>query len=348
MVMQKLEIFQGNLILLQNNSGNVGYKKIIDFSKYIEHQKLNDTLNPILKKIEDIIKEIESIRRDMNEIEDSNKNYNKNAIDKFEEENTKNINELKIFIQKKYLEKYDFNRIIKNIEIQIKNLNEESKKRDADTFLLAKKNTKCFNCASCEADIKNDNYTTADYLAWKKYPKGDKIHRMGQGFSHMLEMVSSEFAKNIEKNDFLNENDANNDNNNIYINTMPSKMERASSTKLKIYKKDLTQDEGIQNLKGIKILRKMKLPKMIQSKTKFKKNENLSMNGNHISDDENSAREGMIIRNINEKDEIQNIDGTPRIIKIFKKMKNDLNLNSSDNFKTIQEERVRIDKNNDF
>ena len=361
--MQKLEIFQGNLILLQSSSGNSSFKKIIDFSKYVEHQKLNDTVNPILKQIETILKEIDSLRRDMNEIEEVNKRYSKNAITKFEEENGKNITELKTYIQKKYLEKYEFNRIIKNIEVQIKILNEDAKKRDADTWLLAKRNTKCFNCATCEANIKNENYTTADYLAWKKYPKGEKIHRMGQGFSHMLEMVSSEFAKNIEKNDFINENNSNIDNNNNYINTMPNnRMERASSTKLKINKKDLIQEENIQNiqnLKGSKKFGKMKLPKMIQSKIKLKRNENISINGNQVSDDENTGGEGIVIKNANsnvnanvnqnEKDEFQNIEGSPKIMKIFKKIaKNDLNSNSSDNFKTILEEKNKIDKNNEF
>ena len=46
----------------------------------------------------------------------------KNIIKKFEDENTNKMNELKILIQKKYVEKYDFNRIIKSLEVQIKAL----------------------------------------------------------------------------------------------------------------------------------------------------------------------------------------------------------------------------------
>ena len=91
---------------------------------------------------------------------------------------------------------------------------------------------------------------------------------MGQGFSHMLEMVSSEFAKNIEKNEFENEN--NNINNNSYINTSPEIIERASSTKLKINNKYLSQEENIQYKR--KKFGKMKLPKMSQSLKNYKKN----------------------------------------------------------------------------
>ena len=343
--MQKIEIFQGNLILLQNSAGKQGFKKIFDFSKYVEQQKLTDTINPITRQIENILKELESIRRDMNEIEIINKDYSKNAINKFEEESTNKMNEFRTYIQKKYLEKYEFNRIIKSLEVQIKILNDDSKKRDADTWLLAKRNTKCFNCASCEANIKNENYTTADYLAWKKYPKGEKIHRMGQGFSHMLEMMSSEIGKSLERNEMLSDNNFNSDNN--YLSTAPNQMERASSTKLKINKKNLVQDDIIQNLKNSKKVGKMKLPKMIQSKVKLKKNENNSNSANHISDDENTM-EGNIIKNFIEKEENQNIEGSPKILKIIKKTKNDLNSNSSDNFRTIQEERNRVDKDKDF
>ena len=354
--MQKIEIFQGNLILLQNSKGQPGLNKIIDFSKYVEHSKLNDALNPIIKQIENILKEIESIRRDMNEIELKNKKYNTNALSQFEEDNTNKMNELKVLIQKKYLEKYDFNRIIKTIEVQIKSLTDDSKRADADTWLLAKKNTKCFNCATCEANIKNDNYTTADYLAWKKYPKGEKIHRMGQGFSHMLEMMSSEFAKSIERNDFPDENTNIYLNSDSYINTVPNINERASSTKLKFNKKELAQEENLQNPRGSKKSGKMKLPKMIPSKIKLKKNEGISINANQNSDDENNkSSDGNNIINIvnslnNEKEEIQNqnIDDSPKIMKIVKKTKNDLVSNNNDNFKTIKEERDRIDKDNDF
>ena len=170
---------------------------------------------------------------------------------------------------------------------------------------------------------------------------------MGQGFSHMLEMMSSEFAKSIERNEFYNENDSNNINteNNMYISTAPDKMERASSTKLKINQKHLIQDENIQDLKNSKKSGKMKLPKMVQSKMKLKKNDNIS--ANHNSDDENSI-EGNIIKNTLEKEKIQNINGSPKIMKIIKKTKNDLNSSSTDNFRTIKDERNRIDKDKNF
>ena len=338
--MNKLENLQGNLILLQNNAAPSGNKKIIDFSKYVEHHKLKEILNPIVKEIENLIKENDSIRRDMDEIEDSNRIFNKKAISKFEEENNNRFSEFKNFIHKKYLEKYEFNKTIKSLEVQIRLLNGDSKKHDADTWLLAKKNMKCFNCASCESNIKNDNYTTADYLAWKKYPIGERNHRMGQGFSHMLEMLSSDVAKNIEKNEFSSDIYKTTEDN--YITTAPNALERASSTKLKINKKELINQEYIKNIKDNKRIDKMKLPKMIQNKMSLKKYEKNINIGNQLFDNDNGYQEGN--ENIENK-----ITGSPQILKISKKNNNNyVNSNSGDNFKTIQVERTRVEKDNDF
>ena len=65
---------------------------------------------------------------------------------------------------------------------------------------MAKQPLKCFNCASCEANIKNTASTT-EYIPWNKYPQGERIYRMGQGFSHMLQMMTSEFVKTFDHPD---------------------------------------------------------------------------------------------------------------------------------------------------
>ena len=61
---QKVESINGNLSILQKNP-RVGGGSIIDFGRYIDQQKLNDTLRPILKEFEKVYKEIESVRRDI-------------------------------------------------------------------------------------------------------------------------------------------------------------------------------------------------------------------------------------------------------------------------------------------
>ena len=299
-IQQKIESINGNLSLLRDNP-KIGNAPIIDFSKYIDQVKLTETLRPILKEMEKIYREIDSVRRDLSVFDEENKKNTKSQINKLDEDINKKINELKNVIQKKYLEKTEFNKSIKTLEVQIKSLGDEGKK-DADSWLLAKRPLKCFNCASCEANIKND-YNSADYLPWKKYPKGEKIHRMGQGFSHMLQMMTSEFVKSIERNEELEINTKNNfnsistqfneknNNNNMVINTT-------------------NNNDFIKNLKKNS---KMKLPKVhpySNSKLKkYKLEESLP-----VSDDDLNYQE---VVNNKEEDEIK--ETSPKILKIYKK-----------------------------
>jgi len=328
---QRMENFQGNLLLHKSNPAPHENQTLLDLSKYIDEKKTKESMNPIFKEIDNILKELTSLKNKINEIENDYKSYVGKKIDKLEEENNNKIADFKTFVQNKYLEKYEFNRIIKPIESQIKIMNNISRNHDADSWLLAKQNISCFNCASCEANIKNDSYSTADYLAWKKYPKGEKIHRMGQGFSHMLEMMRSDIAKDIERNELNNEKNNNTINEyNYYTNTLPNKDERPSSTKLRLNKNEMTQQEYFMG--GRRKVGRMKLPKMMQSKIRLKK-DNYTSIVNQVSDDDVS---------------IENIGEAPRILKIIKKNKNNVNPSSSKTFKSIQEERVRIEKDNDF
>ena len=326
-IQQRIESISGNLALLQNTPSN-GNTKIIDFSKYIDNQKLSDTLKPFLKEFEKLYKEIDSFKKDINDVESQCKNNTKNNINKLDEDLNNKLNELKLFVQKRYLEKFDFNKTIKSIEVQIKSLSDDPKKSDADNWLLAKRPLKCFNCASCEANIKNDNYNTAEYLPWKKYPRGDKIHRMGQGFSHMLQMMTSEFIKSIEKNEFPLEYEINGKNINNNSNIFNSQInDKSSITGLVVNNKEQI-DEGFQNLKKPK----MKLPKVKQySKPKIKKyDDNLP-----VSDDD------IIDNNIENNKEVITAKNSPQILKITKKGKQKLddkkhNKNIYGNLMTMQ------------
>ena len=312
-VQQRVESLSGNLALLQNTPSNTN-TKIIDFSKYIDNQKLTEALKPFFKEFDKIFKEIDSFRRDMNEIDNQGKNQMKNALNKLEEDLNNKITEYKILVQKKYLEKYEFNKTIKSLEVQIKSLGEQPKKDDAENWLLAKKPLKCFNCATCEANIKNENYNTADYLPWKKYPRGEKIHRMGQGFSHMLQMMTSEFIKSLEKNEYpleydLSARNTNNNNNNNLSNHFNN--DRSTVTGFLVNNKEQMpiQDDGFQNLKKNS---KMKLPKVKQySKPRIKKHEDTLP----ISEDENVEN---YVENNNENMPKSN---SPKILKITKKVK---------------------------
>jgi len=306
-IQQRLESINGNLSLLQNSPAN-GNMKIVDFSKYIDNQKLTEALKPFFKEFEKIFKEIDSFRRDIGEIENQNKHNIKNAISKLEEDFNNKLTELKEFIKKRYLEKMEFTKTVKSLEVQIKALGNDPKKADADSWLLAKRPLKCFNCASCEANIKDENYSTADYLPWKKYPRGEKIHRMGQGFSHMLQMMTSEFVKSIEKSEFPIEYDMSSRNNNTSYNAS-NFVDKANTTGFIINSKEQTQEGGFQNLKKNN---KIKLPKVKQySKPKIRRFEETLP----ISDDD------FIEKNNEDNKDMASKSNSPKIVKITKKNK---------------------------
>ena len=330
---QRVESINGNISLLQKNPKSGG-PSTVDFGKYIDQQKLSDTLRPILKEFEKVYREMESIRRDTSVDSEENSKKFKSAINKLDEEINNRINEFKNHLQKKYIEKTEFNKIIKTFEVQIKSLSEENKK-DSDSWLLAKRPLKCFNCASCEANIKND-YSVADYLAWKKYPRGEKIHRMGQGFSHMLQMMTSEFVKSIEKNEFPQEFEMSSRNNNNNLSTQFNDKHGGFIINNK--------DEFINNLKKIS---KMKLPKVKQfsnSKIKLKKFEETLP----VSDDENNYWENY---NNNLENEIRNSQNSPKILKIKKKEKSNFGKGSVKNIYNnliTQEQLFSKDRNLDL
>ena len=282
----KIETLSGNLILLQS-SGNVGGGQIIEFSKYIDQHKLSETLKPIIKELEKMFKEIEYIRRDIAEHNNTNNIMfeKKTRVEQLEDELLNKLAEFKDYCKRRYSEKIETNKALKALEIQIKSM--DNKRTDGDGWLMAKQPIKCFNCASCEANIKNVDPKN-EYLAWNKYPQGEKIYRMGQGFSHMLQMMTTEFVKSFEHgtNDFSSDTEMfnNNVNNNIkynknasltnnnshygistmYNNNTGEKYEKSFSG-MKINNKEILRDDVF----GIAKKSKVRLPKMKKNLKKF-------------------------------------------------------------------------------
>ena len=96
-VSARVESINGNLIILQNSQLSGGRGPIIDITKYIDQQRLTDTLRPILKEIEKMYKEMESLQRAINEVENNAKLLEKKErVNRLEEEVNDKINELKV------------------------------------------------------------------------------------------------------------------------------------------------------------------------------------------------------------------------------------------------------------
>ena len=110
-ILKKIDTINSNISLLQNymNSGNMSSNSnqpIIDFSKFIDNQKLTDTIKPLIKEMEKMFQEIYSLRRELNDQETLNKEFIKQiGLDQLEEKLTEKITDLKTSFQKKFLDK---------------------------------------------------------------------------------------------------------------------------------------------------------------------------------------------------------------------------------------------------
>ena len=332
-IFQKIENLTRNISLLQSVQKNGQITPgVINFDKYVEQQKLTETIEPILTSIDKIKKEIASLDRSLSETDSYTKTLVKSErVNKLEDDLNAKISELKVIFSKKFVEKSEMMRNIKQLELQIKTLDFESKKTDADTWLMAKQPIGCFNCASCEANIKNV-HPSNEYLPWNKYPQQDKIYRMGKGFSHMLQMMTSEFVKSIgnaqkdSDNEFtsrsngknpnividINNHNIHNRNDNINLNINERKQ---SASVLKINNKEQFNEEALRkinnyNLYSSKGKGRMQLPRVFNFKKKLKLR---NSSGIPVSDDERSRRNDSV-----EKDNINDIT-SPKIMKIRKK-----------------------------
>ena len=213
-----------------------------DLDSYIKEN--NEEIKKIseeIRKIDDLINGLTNILKDKADTEDLNelRDFILSKIDEL-------INDF----NKKFAEKSDVLKSIKHLEEQIKKLYSliKSKKdihtmHDADNWLLAKKPINGFSCVACESylgDLKTDKNK---YIPWNKLPvrdPGDKLYRMGNGFSKMLNMLNFDDNGNVS----LNRNDTNSDdseskndsndkviNPNINVNDLKQKKLKSNNTK---------------------------------------------------------------------------------------------------------------------
>lgn len=174
----------GNLMMDSTNK----YLELSTFKEFKENlleqlTYLNDHINENRKLIDDILPLLK------------HKVSNK-EMKEMEEVIMGKLEDLKLACQRKFADKIEVGKNIKFLDAQMKNILEinihKSEKRDS--WLLANKPLGGHNCASCEnylGDLKETN----QYIPWNKYPMRDqneKLYRLGNGFSKMLQMVGSE------------------------------------------------------------------------------------------------------------------------------------------------------------
>ena len=287
--------------------------KVEDNGSYIiDDDKLKNMLSPFAEEIQKIIIEIENINMKIKELSEQNKlTLKKKYMEKIESNLNDKINLMENNLDMKYLKKSEFQKTAKSFEIQIKQLqgnsnnnNNINQKQESENWILAKQPLKCFNCASCEANLNNTTLQQNEPIAWNKY---HGQYRIGQGFSNLLKKLNKRNFEEKELNqtekrarlfDFSFENiGANN------IIMMNNKIE-----KLKINNRFI--EDRISFPMSVKKYKLHKVGKNLRKKQK-------SLDTIPLSDEEK------------EEKSVED-DGSPKILKITK-LKNDESTNTNNN-----------------
>ena len=302
-IKEVIDMPTGDFQILRNEY----HTKVEEHNKIeFNEEKVKHIMTPLAEEIKKLIDEIKNINTKIKNITEDMKSYSKKKyIEALENNLNEKIYSIDNLLDSKYLKKSDFQKIVKTIDIQIKQLqgnntnnnNNSVLKQEGENWLLAKQPIKCFNCASCEANVSN-TLQQNEYLPRNKY---HGQYRIGQGFSKLLQKLENknddekdkDNNKQQEKNKIFNSSFDNNENmdQNFFI----------IKNNLKHYKKT----QYLEDKPNVISLRKNKLPRLIES---FKRKQK-STDYIPISDDE--------------KEEVINIvEHTPQILKITK-LKND-------------------------
>ena len=342
---KRVELYHNLIENLETSTKNL--KKDIE-TEINEKESLNENLKNLLEKkiFEDfknqLTKEFSNInvnfihtRKLLDEIIEAMKekvSYQDLKI--FEKSFEARLENMQLTSYKKFAEKSDTIKNFKYIETQIKSLFEILQKRsgDNDGWLLAKKPLNLNLCASCESylgDLKDNN----PYVPWNKYPlrdSNDKLYRLGNGYSKMLQMLNVEendkknmssaglgmnfkedLANMVKKSDKNENGDLSSDlTNNINFNKTMGNLFKSPKKNFPLIKKKILA----KNKSEIGNLDEYKNDKVEESKNKRNKNNDLD----NIKDLENfgTNTENRIYEN---DDENVIVPTSPKITKIIKK-----------------------------
>ena len=313
-------------MLSRKNEGSDQPVIDIDFSLYLpksEFDKYKRDTTLEFKKIWDEIKNIKDLINKISSL--LNNKANLSDLEDLKNLILAKLEELALACNKKFADRNETANNLKYLEDQIRKLFEllSSSKKDtfneADNWLLAKKPISGYSCAACESVIGNLRDDANKFIPWNKLPlrdPGDKLYRMGNGFSKMLQMLNFDSYGNVSLNpniineaNFYNNVNINNNNNNINNSINNSGQNNNNNTLL-------------SNQKG-----KTDIKKRVQSanpkiKLNFQENKlkNKNAGNKEINDatNANGKTKDDLLPDIYDMSGTQNSEG-PKITKIMKK-----------------------------
>ena len=282
-------------ILNKKNLGLDTKKPVFDSSKYLEIKTFEEFKNQIVKEFNNVNDNFNHIRKLIDNILDSLQNKSSfDDLKALEEDLLAKIEDLRVTSIKKFADRLETNKNIKYLDQQIKQIIEVFiKKNDKDNnWLIAKKPLNGNLCASCESYI-GELKDNTNYIPWNKYPNRDveKLYRLGNGFSKMLQMVQ------VDEND--KKNIASQIPNNLQIN-------EASSAK------HISKDDNFVKTSGNNFNRK-ELPKIRGSMNQTKSYFHTISNINNMNPEEDNTNQKSSI--LKKETEPKN---QPKITKIYR------------------------------
>ena len=195
---RRIESITSNMISIRTQVEDIikrEQEKVIDLTKYLEKSAFNKYLKSLVPEKLKVDSNFEELRNSLNNMGNIlTKKCNAEDLKFFEDIINTKLEENKLINAKKFADKIDLNRSMKYLDSQIKHIIDVYiKKVDKnESWLIAKNGAGGgYLCASCESYIGNLKNKEI-YMPWNKYPQRDKDqnYRVGNGFSRMLNMLN--------------------------------------------------------------------------------------------------------------------------------------------------------------
>ena len=308
---RKLESVNASMIAFKaalEALSNIKNDSILDPSRYLDIATFNEFIKAYQKDSEKIEKNSEDIRRTILELMDMLKTkVNREDLKTLEGLINNKLEELKMLCVRKFADRVETNKNFKYVDSQIKHITSVIMKRNEknESWLIAKKPLGGNICASCEAYI-GDLKGKDDYLVWNKYPnrEKEKNYRIGNGFSHMLNMLNLDMKSQDNYNSF----EENNNGTDSEIHKSPL---MATNITNKRSKKNMLKTGGF-----ITFNRSNVLPK-ISNKNDETSNITVENGDKNINQD----IKGQLNTNEENNNIIEEKSQNPHIVKVFRKNK---------------------------
>ena len=201
---RKLELFNNKIQEIEEYcenlenklTSNINSKILINESnkKLLEIKIFEEFKSQIIKEFTNVNDNFTHLRKLVDDILNTLKNKSSyKDLKSLEDEIIIKLEDLRLSSAKKFAERVETIKNFKYLDQQIKHITQVYiKKLDkSENWLIAKKPINSNICASCESYI-GDLKDNSLYVPWNKYPlrdQGDKIYRLGNGFSKMLQMI---------------------------------------------------------------------------------------------------------------------------------------------------------------